>query len=73
MATKLRELGKTCAVWLENDTKLDKQLRYADKKHIPYCIILGENEIKNNTITIKDMQKNKQQTKSLEEFFNTLS
>ena len=38
--------------------KLKKSLDYANKEKIPYVIILGENEIKNNTIIIKDMFNN---------------
>ena len=38
--------------------KLKKSLDYANKENIPYVIILGEDEIKSNTITIKDMFNN---------------
>ena len=34
--------------------KLKKQMSYADSKKIPYIIIAGEDEIKNNSITIKN-------------------
>ena len=36
-------------------TKMKKQMTYADKKNIPLVAIAGENEIQNNTITIKNM------------------
>jgi histidyl-tRNA synthetase len=35
--------------------KLDKQLKYADKKGIPYVIIAGPNEYQNNTILLKHL------------------
>ena len=38
-----------------NKKKLKKALDSANKNNIPYVIILGQNEINNNTIEIKDM------------------
>ena len=35
--------------------KMKKQLAYADSKKIQYVIIAGEDEIKNNEVTIKNM------------------
>jgi histidyl-tRNA synthetase len=34
--------------------KFDKQLRYANKRNYPFVCIVGENELANNTITIKN-------------------
>lgn len=45
--------------------KLDKQLKYADKKGIPYAAIIGPDEVKSNTVTIKNMQTGEQKTISL--------
>src|SRR3990172_309076 len=65
IAKKLREKGENCLVWLDKNAKIDKQLRYADKKGIPYSIIAGEQELNNSTIIIKNMQTQIQETKSL--------
>lgn len=51
--------------------KLKKQMAYADSKKIPYIIIAGEDEIKNNNVTIKIMSSGEQKTmplKNLESF-----
>jgi histidyl-tRNA synthetase len=40
--------------------KLKKQMSYADSKKIPYIIIAGEDEIKNNNITVKKMSSGEQ-------------
>jgi len=37
------------------DKKLKKQMIYANKKAIPYVILIGDNEINANTVTIKNM------------------
>ena len=35
--------------------KLSKQIKYADRKKIPYIAILGEDELNKGVIQIKDM------------------
>jgi histidyl-tRNA synthetase len=40
--------------------KMKKQLAYADAKKIQFVIIAGEDEIKNNEVTIKNMQTGEQ-------------
>jgi histidyl-tRNA synthetase len=46
--------------------KMKKQMSYADTKKIPFVIFIGESEIENNTVTIKDMASGKQETIALE-------
>ena len=43
--------------------KLDKQLKYADKKGIPYVVIIGPEEIKENKVVLKNL-KTKEQIKT---------
>ncbi|MDN5201361.1 histidine--tRNA ligase [Fulvivirgaceae bacterium BMA10] len=52
--------------------KLKKQLNYADKKAIPFVIMIGEDEIKNGSFTLKDMQKGQQERLDLEALLNKL-
>lgn len=57
LANKLRE--ENIKVLIEmNNRKLKKVLESADKNNIPYVIVVGENEVNNEYIEIKDM-KNK--------------
>ena len=61
---------------IENElaqTPLTGALRKADKTNKDYILILGENEITNNQITIKDLKTGGQQTKTLTDFLSTLS
>ena len=55
IATKLRNQGKKIEVYL-NNKKIKAKFKYADKLEIPYVIIIGEDEIANNTVKIKNMQ-----------------
>ena len=57
---KLRSNGINTDLFPDPTTKLEKQLKYADKRGIPYVLILGEEEVKNNTVVVKNM-KNKTQ------------
>lgn len=47
--------------------KLSKQFKAAEQKNIPFVIVVGENEIKENKFTIKNMATGTQELLSLEE------
>jgi histidyl-tRNA synthetase len=51
---------------------LEKQLKYADQKQIPYVMIIGPEEVENNSISIKDMRTRNQETINVEEFINRI-
>lgn len=61
LAKKLRESGIKTEVYPAID-RLDKQLKYADKKGIPYVVIIGPEEVEKGIVTVKDMRKKTQQT-----------
>lgn len=64
--TKLRAAGINTELYPDPETKLDKQLKYADKKGIPYVIIIGPEEIKNSTVTVKNMSSGEQKNYPLD-------
>ncbi len=49
------------------EQKLGKKFKYADKLNVKYVIIIGEDEIKDNVITLKNMYTGEQQTIKLED------
>ena len=55
IASKLRNEGKKVEIYL-NNKKLKAKFKYADKLEIPYVIIIGEDEIANNIVKIKNME-----------------
>ena len=67
IATQLRAQGKKVEVWPEENTELSKQLKYADKKGVKKVIIVGEKELAEGTMTIKDMESQTQETLSQKE------
>ncbi len=60
LATTLRNNNIAVEVYPEK-VKLDKQFKYADKKRIPYAIIIGQQEIDSKIAVIKNLQKGEQQ------------
>lgn len=56
----LRAKGIACEMYHEA-AKMDKQLKYADKKNIPFAIILGTQEIAAGQALIKNLQSREQQ------------
>ena len=53
-------------LYLENK-KIKAKFKYADRLAIPYVIVIGEDEIANNTVTLKNMQTGEQETLKIEE------
>jgi histidyl-tRNA synthetase len=47
--------------------KLKKQLDYANRKKIPFVVMVGENEMKEGILTLKDMNSGEQELMTLEE------
>lgn len=60
----LRAHGIACEMYHEA-AKMDKQLKYADKKIIPFAIILGTQEIAAGEALIKNLQSREQQKVAL--------
>jgi histidyl-tRNA synthetase len=58
---QLRQQGIAAELFHEN-AKMDKQMKYADKRGIPYVVILGESELQENTLSVKNLT-NRQQDK----------
>jgi len=52
--------------------KIQKQLEYANKKMIPYTIVIGSEEVKNGQLALKDMRTGVQSKQSVNEIVNQL-
>jgi histidyl-tRNA synthetase len=57
---ELRNKGVRCELFHEN-AKFDKQFKYAEKKQIPFVVILGSEELANGSCVLKDLKKGEQQ------------
>ncbi len=66
---QLRHKKISCELYHEK-TKMDKQFKYAEKKNIPYAVIIGANEISSHTCNMKNLKTGEQQTLSYEQLLN---
>lgn len=66
LAQKLRNNNINTDLYPDPNDKLDKQLKYADKKGIPYVAIIGPAEAKNNSVTLKNLKTKEQHTLSIQ-------
>ncbi|KQK25865.1 histidine--tRNA ligase [Chryseobacterium aquaticum] len=69
LIVQLREKGISAELYPES-AKINKQFTYAEKKGIKNLVFLGEEEIKNKTVTYKNLEAGEQKTVSLEEFLS---
>ncbi len=66
---QLRNRGVRGELYHES-SKFDKQFKYAEKKNIPYIIILGEKELAGGTCNLKELATGVQQTLSFTDLLN---
>jgi len=59
LLTSLHEKGISAELY-PDPVKLNKQLSYANARHIPFVVLAGENEIKEGLLTVKDMATGEQ-------------
>jgi histidyl-tRNA synthetase len=58
----LRDNGFAVQVWLDSATPLEKQLKYANQKKIPYTILIGPDEAAKKSATVRNMVTREQKT-----------
>lgn len=61
---QLRNEGIACEIFHEM-AKMDKQFKYAEKKHIPFVVIIGSREMEQNACVIKNLSTGHQENISL--------
>lgn len=68
----LRANGISAEVYPDLTKKINKQLEYADKKHIPYTIVIGADEMASGQLALKNMKSGEQLKLSKEEIVRQL-
>ena len=61
IAAMLRAKGIACEVYPDN-TKLKKQFEYADRKGIPFLAIIGDQEVSEGMVTLKNLASGEQKS-----------
>ena len=63
---KLRAAGVSSEIFPDS-AKMKKQMSYANSKGIAYVVLVGENEMNENKLTLKNMESGEQKLVSAEE------
>lgn len=67
----LRGKGIPSELYPDN-VKMKKQMTYANNRNIPYVALVGEDEIKNGMITLKDMERGTQEQLTMDQLLAVL-
>jgi histidyl-tRNA synthetase len=63
LAQQLRNKGVAAELYHEQ-AKFDKQFKYAEKKNIPFAVMIGSKELEDGTCNVKNLQSGEQQAVS---------
>jgi len=67
--SKLRKAGFNTEIY-PDAAKMKKQMNYANKREIPFVVLVGDNEMNSNTYTLKNMDSGEQTKCSLQELID---
>lgn len=70
--TQMLRKAKICTEISFEYKKLAKQFKFADQKQIPFVIVIGEEEISNEIVTVKNLKESLQETVKLAELVSFL-
>ncbi len=72
IAQQLRSSGVNTDLYPDPTDKLEKQLKYADRKGIPYVIIQGPEELARGVVKLKDMKAKTQMELTIDEIIKKI-
>ena len=71
LASRLRQAGIATLVY-PDAAKMKKQMDYANRQQVPFVAFVGENEMRDNTVTLKNMADGTQETLAVGEMIERL-
>lgn len=71
-ANRLRAEGIITEVYME-EAKTAKKLTYANKLNIPFVVLIGDEEISSNILTLKDMEQGEQSKLPVEDIIRKIT
>jgi len=69
---QLMDIDIDCEIFDKNDS-LNKRVRNAEKQRVPYVVIVGDEEVKNKTVALRNRRTKEQYNLSFDEFMIELS
>lgn len=73
VALRLRSENIATELYLDQEAKLDKQLKYADTKGIPYVVVIGPDEVAAGNVVLKNLSERNQEIVSVDELVSRFS
>ncbi len=72
VSSRLRSNNINTEIFLDENAKMDKQLKYANQKNIPFVVIIGPDEAAKNVVQLKNMGTREQKEVSTDELIELL-
>lgn len=72
LASGLRAAGVNTEIYPDTTKKIAKQFDYANKKEIPYVVVIGSEEMKTGELAFKDMKSGEQSKLTIEQIKSKL-
>jgi histidyl-tRNA synthetase len=69
---KVREAGISSELYPE-PTKINKQMKYANARKVPFVALVGSNEMENGVVTLKNMDSGEQELINIESLIEVIS
>jgi len=73
LSSLLRSNNINAELYLVENAKMEKQLKYADNKGIPFVAIIGPEEVAKNVIVLKNMKTREQKALTLDDVVKILN
>src|SRR3989344_973428 len=73
VTANLRENGIESEIYPDENARLAKQLKYADKKRIKWLIVIGPEEVEKNILILKNLQTGHQEEVKLAELIEKIN
>ncbi|MBQ1201393.1 MAG: histidine--tRNA ligase, partial [Alistipes sp.] len=72
LVNQLRQRGISAELYPDS-AKMKKQMEYANRRQIPYVVIIGSNELEQGVATVKNMATGEQETLHIATFAEEIS
>ncbi len=72
VVSRLRKAGIASDIY-PKPSKMKKQMKYANDLHVPFVVIIGDDEINSGKLTVKDMENGQQSSLDIESLISRIN
>ncbi|MFR9166310.1 MAG: histidine--tRNA ligase [Dysgonomonas sp.] len=73
VARELRSQGFSVEIYPDSAAKMKKQMSYANANNIPFVVLVGEDEMDGNKVSLKNMLTGDQEILGIQDFINRMT